>query len=101
MKAALNHMTLSLAPILGPREITINAVMPGYIETEQMESTLSQPGKRDIVAGLSAMKRIGAPDDVAQIVRFLASERARWITGQIIDATGGSGLLGGAPYPAS
>jgi len=98
-KAALNSMTSSLAPILGSREATINAVLPGYVNTESMERSLLQSGRRELVESLSVMGRIGYPWDVAYIVRFLASDEGAWVTGQLIDATGGSGLLGGLPFP--
>lgn len=99
LKAALNSMTRSLAPILAERDVTINAVLPGYVETESMRASYSPIGRRERIERLSVFGRIGSPDDVAQIVRFLASDEARWVTGQLIDATGGSGLLGGLPYP--
>ncbi|KOX12617.1 SDR family NAD(P)-dependent oxidoreductase [Nocardiopsis sp. NRRL B-16309] len=91
-KAALNALTLALAPTLGPRGITVNAVMPGVIDTDMNAEWLSEPGAREYAEGLSVFKRVGEVDDVAGLVRYLASPQARWTTGQVIDATGGSAL---------
>ncbi|WP_030780860.1 SDR family oxidoreductase [Streptomyces sp. NRRL S-920] len=89
-KGALNVMTHTLAQELGPRGITVNAVAPGIIETEMMDGLPEE--QRAEMAGYSTFNRIGQPADVADIVSFVASDDARWITGQYIDATGGSAL---------
>ncbi|MER7330889.1 MULTISPECIES: SDR family oxidoreductase [unclassified Micromonospora] len=91
-KAALNALTLALAPALGARGITVNAVMPGVIDTDINADWLHQDDARAAAAGLSVFNRIGTVDDVADVVRFLASEQARWVTGQVVDVTGGSAL---------
>ncbi|MFG3710685.1 SDR family NAD(P)-dependent oxidoreductase [Micromonospora sp. NPDC047730] len=91
-KAALNALTLALAPTLGARGVTVNAVMPGVIETDMNADWLDQGDARKEAAGLSVFNRVGDVDDVADVVRFLASEQSRWITGQVIDVTGGSAL---------
>lgn len=101
-KAALNALTLTLAHELGPRGITVNAVAPGVVDTEAA-AWLADAELRAQAAALSAFNRVGEPADIAGIVAFLASDDARWITGQTIDATGGS-LLGtalGTPVAAS
>ncbi|MEU4997170.1 SDR family oxidoreductase [Streptomyces sp. NPDC021622] len=89
-KGALNVLTHTLAQDLGPRGITVNAVAPGVIETEMMAGI--PDGRHSEMAKYSAFGRIGQPADVADIVTFVASDDARWITGQYIDATGGSAL---------
>ncbi|MEV8016330.1 SDR family oxidoreductase [Streptomyces sp. NPDC086554] len=89
-KGALNVLTHTLAQDLGPRGITVNAVAPGIIETEMMAGI--PDGQHSEMAKYSAFGRIGQPADVADIVTFIASDDARWITGQYIDATGGSAL---------
>jgi 3-oxoacyl-[acyl-carrier protein] reductase len=96
-KAALNALTLSLAPSLGARGITINAVMPGYVETDRLAARLSDPAARQHVSALSVFDRIGQPEDIAHAVRYLASAGAAWTTGQVIDVSGGTALTVSAP----
>lgn len=95
-KAALNALTLTLSPVFGARGITINAVMPGYVETDRLRERLQRPGARDAVNAMSVFNRVGTPDDIAQAVRYLASEGARWTTGQVIDVSGGTALTAAA-----
>ncbi|MFC0627725.1 SDR family oxidoreductase [Kribbella deserti] len=90
-KGALNTMTLALAKELGPRGITVNSVAPGIIETD-MNPWLADPVAADAAAAYSVFGRVGRPADVADVVAFVASEDARWMTGQYVDATGGSQL---------
>ncbi|MFP3391732.1 SDR family oxidoreductase [Brevibacillus sp. SIMBA_040] len=91
-KGAINTFTLALAQQLGSRNITVNAILPGIINTEMNAGTLQNPDGQKYAAGLSVFNRWGEPDDVADIAAFLASEESRWITGQLIDASGGSHL---------
>ncbi|MEV7120650.1 SDR family oxidoreductase [Kitasatospora griseola] len=92
-KGALDNFTLNLAAQLGPRGITANSVRPGIVDTDVNAHWLrDNPAAQAHAAGLSALGRIGRPDDIADIVAFLATPDARWITGQTIDATGGSRL---------
>lgn len=91
-KGAINTLTLALAKQLGSRGITVNAILPGIINTEMNSGTLSNPQGQQLAAGLSAFKRWGEPEDVADIAAFLASSDSRWVTGQLIDASGGSHL---------
>ncbi|MGW3988017.1 SDR family oxidoreductase [Streptomyces sp. NPDC004830] len=90
-KAALDYLTLSLAQELGSRGITVNAVAPGYTETE-INPTLSIPEIRRRYSDASVFKRLGDPADIADVVSFVASDDARWVTGQWIDASGGAHL---------
>jgi len=90
-KGALNILTLALAKELGPRGITVNTVAPGIIETE-MNGWLADPAAARAAAAYSTFDRIGRPGDVADIVAFVASDDGRWVSGQCIDATGGSQL---------
>ncbi|MFI5566912.1 SDR family oxidoreductase [Streptomyces sp. NPDC051740] len=90
-KAALDHLTLSLAQELGPRGITVNAVAPGYTETE-INPTLAVPEIRRRYSEASTFGRLGDPVDIADVVSFVASDDARWVTGQWIDASGGAHL---------
>ncbi|MET9395372.1 SDR family oxidoreductase [Streptomyces sp. NPDC006624] len=90
-KAALDYLTLSLAQELGPRGITVNAVAPGYTETE-INPTLAVPEIRRRYSEASTFGRLGDPADIADVVSFVASDDARWVTGQWIDASGGAHL---------
>lgn len=87
-KAALEHLTLSLALQLAPRNITVNTVAPGFTETE-INPTLRNPQIRQALSAASVFNRLGAPADIADVIAFAASDDARWVTGQWLDATGG------------
>jgi len=87
-KAGLEALTLLLAAELGARGITVNAVLPGATATDLNERA-RDPEKAKVIAQTVALGRVGQPDDIADIVAFLASDGGRWITGQSIDATGG------------
>jgi 3-oxoacyl-[acyl-carrier protein] reductase len=86
-KAGLIGLTKALAQEMGSRNITVNAVAPGFIETD-MTAKLSQELKDNMV-GHVALKRIGTSADVAAAVRFLASEEAGYITGHVLNVNGG------------
>lgn len=90
-KAGLEALTLSLAPTFGARSITVNAVRPGATLTD-MNPKLRDPGRAREVEKAVALGRIGTPDDIADVIAFLATDAARWITGQTIDASGGQRL---------
>lgn len=91
-KAALNAFTVALAPHLGKSLITINAVLPGYVDTEKIQARMSSPERKAQAESRTALGRIGTVHDIADVVDFLASEKARWITGQTIDVSGGLDL---------
>ena len=90
-KGALETLVKNWAAILGPRGIRVNAVAPGVIDTDMSNFTKTEEG-REITLGMQALKRIGKPEDVADVVAFLASDAARWITGASIPVDGGSKL---------
>jgi 3-oxoacyl-[acyl-carrier protein] reductase len=90
-KGALETLVKNWAAILGPRGIRVNAVAPGVIDTDMSNFTKTEAG-RSIALGMQALKRIGKPEDVADVVAFLASDGARWITGASIPVDGGSKL---------
>lgn len=83
-KAALEQYTKGLAQELAPRGITVNTVSPGFTETGMMTDAYRQIGMQ-----LSPLKRLGTPHDIADVVAFIVSEEARWLTGQNIHAGGG------------
>lgn len=89
-KAAVNALSRSLAGELGPRNINVNAIAPGAIETDMGAPILSDGGA--MIKSLQAFKRIGQPDDVADAVLSLAGPAGRWITGQTIEVSGGTSL---------
>ncbi|KAB8194238.1 SDR family oxidoreductase [Nonomuraea phyllanthi] len=88
-KGAIETMSLTLANELGARGITVNAVAPGATRTPANASVFEAPGLAGFIAGSTALDRLGDAGDVADVVAFLASDAARWITGQVIDASGG------------
>ncbi len=90
-KGALETLVKNWAAILGPSGIRVNAVAPGVIDTDMSNFTKTEAG-REVALGMQALKRIGKPEDVADVVAFLASDAARWITGASIPVDGGSKL---------
>jgi NAD(P)-dependent dehydrogenase (short-subunit alcohol dehydrogenase family) len=90
MKGAVETLTRYLAKDLGPRGITANVVAPGAIETDFNNAAVrSNPQLNAFIASQTAQGRVGQADDIGGVVAFLASERAQWITGQRIEASGG------------
>jgi 3-oxoacyl-[acyl-carrier protein] reductase len=90
-KGAISTLVTHLAPALGSRGIRVNAVAPGVIDTELSGFVKTEAG-RAYTFNMQALKRIGQPEDVADVVTFLAGDGARWITGVTIPVDGGSKL---------
>jgi 3-oxoacyl-[acyl-carrier protein] reductase len=90
-KGALETLVKNWAAILGPSGIRVNAVAPGIIDTDMSNFTKTETG-REAALGMQALKRLGKPEDVADVVAFVASDGARWITGASIPVDGGSKL---------
>jgi 3-oxoacyl-[acyl-carrier protein] reductase len=86
-KAGLIGLTKSLAQEVGSRNITVNAIAPGFIETD-MTHVLSEELKAKMLAQ-TPLRRMGTPEDIAQAVRFLVSDDASFITGHVLDVNGG------------
>lgn len=91
-KGALDVFTKTLAQQLGARGVTVNTVAPGVTDTDINADWLADDAARVGAAASSAFNRIGTAADVADVVAFVASADARWVTGQLLDATGGSHL---------
>lgn len=89
-KAGVIGMTKSAAKELASRNITVNAVAPGMIETD-MTAVIPEKAKEAMMAGIPA-GRAGAPEEIADMVAFLASDKAAYITGQVINVDGGMGI---------
>jgi 3-oxoacyl-[acyl-carrier protein] reductase len=83
-KGAAEQFVRVLSRELGPRNITVNAVSPGFTDTDLLPAR-----DRDVAASMSPFARIGSPEEVAEVAAFLSSDAARWVTGQNIGAGGG------------
>jgi 3-oxoacyl-[acyl-carrier protein] reductase len=94
-KGAVNSFTRALAMELAGRGVTVNAVSPGFIETDMSEAVRNKAG--DMIQKIIPMKRLGKPEDVAAVVLFLTSAAASYVTGQIITVDGGLSLGIGGP----
>ncbi len=94
-KGGIQGLTRCLATEIGRRNITVNAVAPGFIETDMTEAVRSMGGDKfkEVVAGIS-LKRLGKPEDIANAVLFLASDDAAYITGHVLTVDGGLTLGG-------
>jgi NAD(P)-dependent dehydrogenase (short-subunit alcohol dehydrogenase family) len=90
-KGAVDTLVKHFASMLGERGIRVNAVAPGVVETDGSKLTKTEAG-RDFALGMQALKRLAQPADIGGVVAFLASEDARWITGDTIHVDGGSKL---------
>lgn len=89
-KAGLIGLTKSAAKELGARGITVNAIAPGFIETD-MTAKLSEKVREEAAAGIP-LGHFGKPEDVAEAVAFLVSDKAAYITGQVLSVDGGMGM---------
>ncbi|MBW8792439.1 MAG: SDR family oxidoreductase [Streptomyces sp.] len=90
-KGAVEQLALHYAKLLGPRGITVNSVAPGI--TRNGNPLFDIPEAVEAMSALSAFNRVGEPQDVADVIAFLVSDDARWVTGSFVDASGGT-LLG-------
>ncbi len=87
-KAAVESLVRSMAKELAPRKVRVNAVAPGPIDTDLFRAGKTEEA-RQRSAALSPFNRIGTPDEVAHVVAFLASDKASWVHGQIVQPNGG------------
>lgn len=90
MKGAIETFTRYIAKELGDRGITANLIAPGAIETDFTKPAFdADPQRKEMIASLTALGRVGVPDDIGGVVAFLCSEDARWLNGQRLEASGG------------
>jgi NAD(P)-dependent dehydrogenase (short-subunit alcohol dehydrogenase family) len=92
-KGGLNQLVRVMAREWAPHGVTVNAVAPGYIETDLTKAHLDTNGNRETLASLVPAQRLGVPEEVADAVTFLSSDRAGFITGQILYVDGGRVLV--------
>ncbi|MBD2700900.1 SDR family oxidoreductase [Spirosoma sp. BT702] len=93
MKGAIEVLTRYLAKELGSKGITVNTVAPGAIETDFAGGVIrDNPQYNKTVASITALGRVGLPDDIGGVVAFLCTEEARWVTAQRIEVSGGQGI---------
>ena len=90
-KGAIDTLVKHFASLLAVRGVRVNAVAPGVVETDGSKFTKTDAG-RDFALGMQALKRVAQPDDIGGVIAFMASEDARWITGDTIRVDGGSKL---------
>lgn len=91
-KGAIDTLTRYLAAELGERGIRVNAIAPGAIETDMAAGFIGTEEGKSQVSAMQALKRIGQTEDIARVAGFLAGPDSGWVTGQVIDASGGSRL---------
>ena len=90
-KGAVDTLVRHFASVLGPHGVRVNAVAPGIVQTDMSSFTKTDTG-RDYALGIQALKRLAQPEDIAGAIAFLASDDARWITGDTVHVDGGSKL---------
>jgi len=90
-KGAIDTLVTHFAALLGERGIRVNAIAPGVVETDMSNFARTDAG-REFTLGLQALKRVAQPDDIASAALFLASDAARWVTGDTLRVDGGSKL---------
>jgi 3-oxoacyl-[acyl-carrier protein] reductase len=93
-KGAINAFTRALAVELASRNVTVNAIAPGFIETDMSEAVRNKAG--DMIKKAIPMRRLGQPEDIARVAVFLASPESSYITGQVLTVDGGLSLGAGA-----
>jgi len=91
-KGAIDTLTRYLAAELGERGIRVNAIAPGAIDTDMAAGFIGTDEGKTQISAMQALKRIGQTDDIARVAGFLAGPDSGWVTGQVIDVSGGSRL---------
>jgi 3-oxoacyl-[acyl-carrier protein] reductase len=89
-KGAINSFTRALAVELASRNVTVNAIAPGFIETDMSEAVRNKAG--DLLKKMIPMRRLGQPEDIAKVAVFLAGPDSAYLTGQVLTVDGGLSL---------
>jgi 3-oxoacyl-[acyl-carrier protein] reductase len=89
VKAGLDQATRVLAAELGPQGVRANVVAPGLTETEMAAPVTGDDDTRGAMVAQTPLGRLGQPEDIAKVAVFLASDDAAWVTGQVVQASGG------------
>lgn len=92
MKAAVETLTRYMAKELGPRKIAVNVIAPGAVPTDFSAALRENPETSKMVTSITALGRVGQPDDIGAAVAVLLAPESRWINGQRIEVSGGMGL---------
>ncbi|PYP44615.1 MAG: hypothetical protein DMD50_13755 [Gemmatimonadetes bacterium] len=90
-KGAIDTLVKHFAAQLGPRGIRVNAVAPGVVDTDMSSFVKTDAGQKAAV-NMQALQRVARPEDIGPVIAFLASDEARWITGDSVRVDGGSKL---------
>lgn len=88
-KAAVDQFTRALALELGPRGVRVNSIQPGVTVSDMSADLLGDPATRQALIGQTPLGRLGAPEDIAKVALFLAGPEGEWVTGQLVQASGG------------
>lgn len=89
VKAGIDHATRCLAVELGPKGIRVNVVAPGLTDTDMTAPVTGSKEMSQQMIAMTPLRRLGKPEDIAKAVAFLASDEAAWITGQVVQSSGG------------
>ena len=89
-KGAISTFTRGLAGEVGRDGIRVNAVAPGFVETDMTSAALSNPAFRERIEALAPLGRVGVPDEIAEAVAWLASPASRFVTGEVMAVSGGA-----------
>jgi 17beta-estradiol 17-dehydrogenase/3alpha(17beta)-hydroxysteroid dehydrogenase (NAD+) len=88
-KAGIDGFTKSIAKELGAYRIRANSVLPYFIDTPMVATSKMEPGVLNVLENMTALKRLGKPEEVAEVILFLASDTSSYVNGASIDITGG------------
>ena len=88
-KGAVESFTKGLATEVGPEGVRVNVVAPGFTATDMNRDQIAQPGFRERIEGMTPLRRIGAPEEIAEAAAWLISPAAAFVTGSVVTVSGG------------